>query len=276
MIPFFPGKVPELRIHAVASQPTGLEVELRISSRADNHTPDITLEKQTIALQSGLNCIPIQFNAHIKQPGYAFLCLMKNDTISLHYSLKRVTGILSVFNKTNPAVSNYGKQTPPEDIGMEEFEFWCPQRRPDGHNFALKIAPGLPLFSVQNAINGIARPTNHPNAWVADFKDPQPTLMLEWPSPQTIHQIELTFDADYDHPMETVLMTHPESVMPFCVRNYRLLDDKGQVVYEKKDNHQTRNTIKLLQPVTTSKLLFQAEAPGEHVPASLFEIRCYS
>jgi hypothetical protein len=276
MIPLFPGKVPELRIHAVASKATQLEVELRISSRADNHTPDITLEKQAIALKSGLNCIPIEFNAHIEQPTYAFLCLMKNDTISLHYSHQRITGILSVFNKTNPAVSNYGKQTPPEDIGMDEFEFWCPQRRPDGNNFALKIAPGLPVFTVQNVVNGVARPTSHPNAWVADFKDSQPTLVLEWPSPQTIQQIELTFDADYDHPMETVLMTHPESVMPFCVRNYRLLDDKGQIVYEKKDNHQTRNTIKLQHPVTTRKLILQAEAPGEHVPAALFEIRCYS
>jgi hypothetical protein len=276
MIPLLPGQLPELRIHAVAGQATELEVELRISSKADNHTPDISLEKQVVSLKAGLNCISLQFTAQPEQPCYAFLCLMKNPDVSLHYSQKRITGILSVFNKTNPAVSNYGKQTPPDDIGVDEFEFWCPQRRPEGHNFALKINPGIPVFSAKNISNGIARPTSNPNAWVADFKDPHPTLVLEWPSAQTIAKVDLTFDADYDHPMETVLMTHPENVMPFCVRNYRLLNDKGQIVFEKKDNYQTRNSISFSQPITTRQLLFQAEAPSEYIPASLFEIRCYS
>jgi hypothetical protein len=275
MIPLFAGQVPELRIHAVASQTTELEVELRISSKAHNYTPDVTLETQTISLKSGLNCISLHFATQIEQLCYAFLCLIKNPLVSLHYSQKRISGILSVFNKTNPAVSNYGKQTPPEDIGIEEFEFWCPQRRPDGHNFALKVAPGIAAFSAQNVLNGVARPTSHPNAWVAAFKDPQPTLVLEWPAAQTICQVELTFDADYDHPMETVLMTHPENVMPFCIRNYRLLDDTGQVVFEKKDNYYTRNSITFSKPVTTRKLILQAEAPSEQVPATVFEIRCY-
>ncbi|MDO1449393.1 FAD-dependent oxidoreductase [Rhodocytophaga aerolata] len=276
LIPLLPGNVPELRIHAIASQATELNVELRISSRVDNHTPDVTLEKQAISLNAGLNCIPLHFTAQIEQPCYAFLCLMKNPNVSLHYSQKRVTGLLSVFNKTNPAVSNYGKQTPPEDIGIDEFEFWCPQRRPEGHNFALKINPGIRVFSAQNVSNGIARPTSQPNTWVADFHDPQPTLILEWSSPQTISKIDLTFDADYDHPMETVLMSHPENRMPFCIRHYRLLNDTGQVVFEKEDNYQTRNSFTLDNPITTKRLIFQAEAPGEHIPAALFEIRCYS
>jgi hypothetical protein len=172
-------------------------------------------------------------------------------------------------------VSNYGKQTPLEDIGIDEFEFWCPQRRPDGYNFALKIEPGIPVFAAQQVVNGIARPTSHPNAWVADFKDVKPTLVLEWPSPQLISRVELTFDADYDHPMETVLMSHPENIMPFCIQQYRLLDDTGQVVFEKKGNYQTRNSITFTRPLTTRRLILEAEAPGEHVPAALFEIRCY-
>lgn len=74
-----------------------------------------------------------------KKLSYAFLVIQKNEKVRLHYSDQRVTGILSVFNTVNLAVSNYGKQVPPTDIGVETFEFWVPKRRPNGQNLALKF-----------------------------------------------------------------------------------------------------------------------------------------
>jgi hypothetical protein len=76
--------------------------------------------------------------------------------------------------------------------------------------------------------------------------------------------------------MESVLMTHPETVMPFCVRNYHIEDEQGRMVYQKKDNYHTRNEILFESPVETKKLKVILEHPSGDVPASLFSLRCYS
>lgn len=275
MIPFGSGKVNELVIHAHADEATSLDIELRICSRSDHHTPDVLLEVFTLPLNKGKNCLPIQFNSQIKEAVYGFVIFRKNELVTIPTTLKRVTGILSVFNTINKAVSNFGKQEPTEDIGVDAFEFWIPQRRPNGHNFAMHFKTPVTAFAASNVKNGIARPTNQPNAWVADWNDTKPTLTLSWEEMQNINTIELSFDTDFDHPMESVLMTHPENVMPFCVKNYKVTDEAGNVLYEKKDNHQTRNIMRFNEPVKTKKLMLEFEQTSPDVPVSVFEVRCY-
>ncbi|WP_428656144.1 FAD-dependent oxidoreductase [Runella sp.] len=269
-------------IHPYADEPTELEVELRISSKSDNHTPDVILAKRTISLQKGRNCVHLEFTAKdflslqdLESLGYAFLTLQKNPKVKIHYSNQRITGILSVFNTVNEAVSNYGKQEPVEDIGVDTFEFWCPQRRPAGKNPALKFEPALQVFEAENIRNGLQRPTNQPNAWVADYKDKKPALHLNWSEKQLIKRIVLHLDTDFDHPMESVLMSHPENEMPFCVKNVRILNDKNEVIAQISDNHQSIRTIILEQAVETQSLRIEAEHPSANVPAALFEVRCY-
>ncbi|WP_276485820.1 FAD-dependent oxidoreductase [Paraflavitalea pollutisoli] len=275
MVPLEAGEVAPFVIHVQSETETQLELELRISSKQGNHTPDISLAKQVLAIQPGRNCLQIAFDAVMEKPGYAFLTIMKNPLVQLHHTSKRVTGILSVFNTINKAVSNYGKQTPPEDIGMDTFEFWCPQRRPEGHNIAFKYTAALNAFGIDNIRNGIDRPTDRPNAWVADWKDPHPRLSIGWGTPQTINSIDLFFDADYDHPLESVLMHHPETVMPFCVRNYRIKNESGQLLAAVNGNYRTHNKIKLEKPVAVEKLIIELDHPSADVPAALFGVRCY-
>jgi hypothetical protein len=159
----------------------------------------------------------------------------------------------------------------------------------------MKVSPPLEAFSAQNLTNGFARPTNQPNAWVADFAHEQPVIRLSWDKPQTIARIELSFDTDFDHPMESVLMGHPERVMPFCVRevivaqtqrvpvaagghvgNSKNGSDTERLVGEVTDNHQSRRVIRLSQPVTTDSLEIRLVAPSANVPAALFEVRCFA
>jgi hypothetical protein len=275
MIPLQAGKIAPFIVHAQSEVETSLQVELRTSSKAGNHTPDITIATQTLSIHPGRNCLQLAFDVVMDEAGYAFLTFMKNPQVQLHRTHARVTGVLSVFNSVNKAVSNYGKQTPPENIGMDTFEFWCPQRRPEGHNIAFKYSEGLDLFKAGNIRNGIDRPTHQPNAWVADWKDPHPQLTIDWTEAQSISRIDLFFDADYDHPMESVLMHHPETVMPFCVRNYRIKDGAGNLIAEKRDNYLTHNTISLSKPVITDKLIVEVEHPSAEVPAAIFAVRCY-
>jgi hypothetical protein len=276
MLPLETGKVPDITVEADVREDTELRVELRMSSRTGNYTPDVTLETKCIPLEKGKRTIKLSFSATMPERAYAFVTFLENTAVSLYRTNTRVTGVLTAFNLINKAVSNFGKQTPPEDIGMEAFEFWCPQRRPDGHNLALQVEPALRTFGVEQIKSGVYRPTTAPNAWVSSLEDTAPQLKINWDKPQKIRYIDLFFDTDYDHPMESVLMGHPEDVMPFCVRNYKIVDDRGHIVFEKEGNYQSMNRIELDQPILTSALTIVVDRPSDHVPASLFSVRCYN
>ncbi|MBT1687141.1 FAD-dependent oxidoreductase [Dawidia soli] len=275
MLPLPAGPMPGVSFHAYAEQPTTLEVELRVSSKAGNYTPDVTLAAVRKELAVGKNCVDLAFDVSLPATAYAFVVFRKNPLVKVPFSSQRVTGVLSVFNHINEAVSNYGKQTPPDDIGIDAFEFWCPQRRPGGQNVALRLSQPLTCFGAENIRNGIARPVDAPNAWVADSKDANPALTLTWDAPRTFRTVVLKFDTDFDHPMETVLMGHPEQVMPFCVRQYTLRDEHGAVLYQREGNYQTQNVIRFREPVTTRSLTLTVAHPSAEVPSAVFEILCY-
>ncbi|RDC55926.1 FAD-dependent oxidoreductase [Pedobacter chinensis] len=276
MLPVHPGKFPAFKVLLRADAPTTFQAELRISARHGGFTPDTVLAVKHIALQAGEQDVNIDFDVVIDQDQYAFVCFLINEKVQLAYSDQRFTGMLSVFNGVNKAVSNNGKQVAPEGSGVETFEFWCPQRRPEGQNIALQFDEVIHTFSEHNIKNGIDRPTVQPNAWVADLADPAPTIEVAWEHEKFIEKIDLVFDTDTDHPMESVLMTHPETVMPFCVRNYHIEDEHGNVVYRKRDNYQARNEIVFESQLKIKKLKIILEHPSTNVPASLFSVRCYT
>jgi hypothetical protein len=263
------GAMPKVAFTLDVEAPTTVRAELRVCSRPDAHTPDVTLGgcEQRVAPGKGV-AVCFDFQATIDQPRYAFVCLMSNDRVAVHVSDARITGLLSLAHDK--------AQSPEKDIGVEAFELWLPRRRPGGHNLAVSIDPPIDLFAAPNLTNGVIRPTNHPNAWVAEVGDPAPSITLSWSTPQHIGRIELAFDADYDHPMESVLWHHPERAMPLCVRRYRILDDEGRVRHECSDNHQTLNRITFDTPVHTSRMVLEIiEMNGPCSPAAVFGVRCY-
>jgi hypothetical protein len=269
------GKMPSVTVWVEALADTELAVELRKSSKAFNHTPDVTLEKKSFNLIAGKHEILLDWSAVFEENSYAFVSFIKNPNIQIQYSEKRVTGLLTVFNATNPAVSNYGKQEPTEDIGVDTFEFWCPQRRPEGRNLALRLGEPISLFSPNNLKNNHNRPISAPNAWVADFNDPEPVVNIQWKESVTISEIDICFDTDFDHPMENVIYVHPETVMPFCATDIEICNDKDEVVGKISNNHLSTRTIQLDEPVCTQLLKIKVTNPNRHTPASLFQIRCY-
>lgn len=296
MLPVRPGPMPELEIVVDVAAPTTLRAELRVSVKAENHTPDRILQALALKLSPGeAKAVVLRFDATIDVPRYAFVCLAKNDALSVHLSEQRVTGVLALCHHLNRAVAKSATQTPPPGIGIDTFEFWLPKRRPGGKNFALRIHPPLELFGAGNLSNGYSRPTNQPNVWVAEFAHEQSAIRLCWDEPQTISRIELSFDTDFDHPMESVLMGHPERVMPFCVREVTIAvpkrvavlaghhngeasngGDTERLVCEITGNHHSRQTVRFREPVRTDCLELRTIAPSSHVSAALFEVRCYA
>lgn len=257
-------KLPKITIRAVAKNDTVLNVELRSSSKKENNTPDVTNVTKSIALKKGENSVEIEFDAVFDSPRYVFVCFMTNSDVQLPFSSQLVSGLVSVFNTANPAVSNYGKQTPPDGIGVEAFEFWCPQRRPNGKNLAMEFQSALASFGVKNILTGYYRPYVGVNGWIADGNDSAPAVNIKWDSAQRVSKLRLFFDTDFDHAMENVQMGHHDSAMPFCVANYTICGERGDVLCKVENNHQTVNDLVLENPYTGHelKIIFDKTTPN--------------
>ena len=253
------------------------EVVIKSSSSENHYTPDLTLESQIFELRKGVHQINYKCQKEIDFNGYSYLCFMKNEDVSILLSNDRITGVLTVQNKINAAVSNFGRQDPPSNIGIESFEFWTPERRPLGKNIAMNINPPLEIFEPDNISNGFLRPTSNGqiNAWVASLDDELPTLKVEWGEKKKISRLKLFFDADFDNSMESILMGHPESEIPFVVGDYQIYDDENIMVYNKEGNYQAINDIKFNKSIITTTLKLVFKKPNKNIPVSVFKIAAY-
>jgi hypothetical protein len=276
LLPVAAGPLPSVTFTVDAAHETTLEVEVRGSCRVQNYTPETVLHSESIPIAAGTGqTIRIAPACKVDSPRYVSYCLLRNPNVAVHLSDTRITGILSLSQSMNKAVAKDARQEPPADSGIDSFEFWLPSRRPGGKNFAITVDPPLDLFAAANVTNGVTRPTLQPNAWVAAVEDPRPRLTLRWDQPVTVSRIDLGFDTDFDHPLESVLWAHPERDIPFCVKRYRLVDGDGVVLYMSAVNHQTRNTVRLSPAVRTAELSIEVlETHG--APAAIFDVRCYS
>jgi hypothetical protein len=269
MIPMQAGKMPKVSITVDIAEATQLEVELRTSSKVFNQSPDVTLKTCIFDLDAGNNqTVTINFDTSIDEARYVFVCVMRNPHVTLHLSNQRVTGLMTVYQRR--------EQFPPSDIGVEIFEFWVPPRRPEGHNIAMTFNPPVNGFDPSNVINGTSRPVSSANAWVADVDDDTPALNIRWAIPQEINKMTLMFDTDWDHAMETSLRGHPEDVMPFTVKHYRVKDNSGDVIAEVEDNHQTVNHLTFEKPIETDQLQIEVVSSHGAIPASIFSVQCYT
>lgn len=276
MIPISDQDQLQIKVRVKAAEPTSFKGDLRLAEKPGNYTPDIICDVQEHELEEGENDIVYTFNNVNAKDQYVFICFHANKAVQIKSSNMRITGILSLFNKYNRAVSNFGKQEAPDGSGIHSFEFWTPEKRPAGHNIAMSIDPVAEIANIENIKNGFTRPTHVSNAWIANYADPRPTIVLTWQKKVSISRIVLFLDPDYDHPMESVLMGHPEDRVPFVVRDYKIEDGQGRLMHQTKGNYLGRNEILLAEPAVTDKVVIIMEHPTDNCPAALFEVCCYS
>lgn len=275
LLPVKTGKIPDFTLSIRGLKETQLDVEIRISSKLGNFTPDVTLGKQCHNIILGVNELCITSDYKLEEDQYVFFTIHKNSNVQVEYSDVRITGVLSVFNTINVAVSNYGKQEAPENIGIDSFEFWVPKRRPEGKNLAFSLSEPITSFELANLTSLIQRPTIQTNAWVASLNDERPEISIRWEKKQEISQIKCCFDTDWDHPMESVLINHPESIIPFCVQDFSIYDDSDNLVFEKIGNYKTLVELNLQIPIHSSELIIRLSKTNEQIPVSLFSIQIY-
>ncbi|MBD0402015.1 FAD-dependent oxidoreductase [Flammeovirga sp. EKP202] len=263
-----------LRVPVIAAKETTVDVELKASLEATNFTPEKVIGIQSTEVEAGRHFVDLKFDVSALGDTYVFVCFAPNADLQLNYSEDRITGILSVFRKENKAVSNFGQQEPPKEIGIDGFEFWTPQRRPEGQNIAMQLKTPLFIGKKENLESGVTRPVQSTNAWIAALDDAYPTLTLEWEEVQEISSIKLFFDADLDHAMESTQFGHPESIVPYCVESFRIKDETGKCLFQTVSNHTTLCDVKLDQPVKTSKLVIELDRKDSRIPVALFDVIC--
>jgi len=268
LVPMPAGRVPAISCLLDVAEPTTLELALRTGHQPGNFSPEKILAERRIALQPGLaQAVAFDFETTLDVGSYVFITFGANPAVQIHASEERITGLL--------ALRHLYDQTPPGDIGVDPLEFWTPERRPAGHNLALQFTPALEGFGPDNVTNGVTRPTHAANAWVAAPGEGTAWLEFRWQSRRTIGRVEIAFDPDWDHPLESVLFGHPERVMPFTVRDYRLLDGAGHVLHAARGNHQARNSIVLDPAATTDCLRLEMPSRQDNAPAAIFEVSIF-
>lgn len=268
LLPLPAGPVPQFGLRLDVSEPTTLQVELRHGRRPDDFTPDRVLSRRQIRLDKGDDQqIKVDFEAHQAEAGYVTLCLLANDQVRVRVSDHLVTGLVALRHRRDQAED--------PDTGCPGFEFWAPIRRPEGRNLALTLDPPVLLGDPAAISNGVDRPTSATNAWIAELDDRRPSLSVRWDQPVRIGRIELAFDTDFDHAMESVLYGQPEDAMPHCVRDFRLRSGE-QVLADVRDHHQSRWTLVLDDVVSTDELTVEVDAMNGAAPAAIFSVRCYS
>jgi hypothetical protein len=126
-------------------------------------------------------------------------------------------------------------------------------------------------------LGGYQRSVGLPGAWVAVAGDLQPTLHIEWASKQKIQRLDVFFDADYDHALESVLMRHPDSVSPYCVKAFQVLDDAGRELARADDWHHGRWTCRFETSVETTRISIQILSMNDpNALPSVYQVRAYA
>lgn len=275
LLPMKAGAAPEITLTVDSTTATNLTATLWRSSRPGNATPDVKLASTTTEIEAGKNMpVRFRFETTIDADAHVFFILEPTPGVSLHLSKRQLPGVLTLWQKMNRMVAKSAVQTPPEGSGIDTFAFWLPDRRPVARNLAVSIQPPIRCYEPCMVVNGWSRPWCGANAWTPAREDHAPWLRLEWGEAKVLHSIELKFDTDFDHPMESVLMGHPERVMPGCVTAFAVRTLEGETLATVNGNHQTHWRMNLDEAVRTSGIEIAILDCGPAPPA-IFEVRCY-
>ncbi|MDR7114364.1 FAD-dependent oxidoreductase [Caulobacter sp. BE254] len=273
LLPLTAGPAPAVTFLVEVEQDAELVAELCVSAREGNFIPDRMLARSKVSLGKDDTSARFVFDT-LMPDGYAFVVLRPAPGVRVRLSDTRVTGVLTVSQTFGDRVAKSAIQSPPADIGIDSFPFWIPERRPGGKLFAATFDPPVRPFGAAAVLKGPDRPAQAANAWLPANDDAAPALTLRWAQAQTVGRIELSFDTDFDHGMESLLIRHPERAIPFCVSSYRLVADNDVELAFVRQNYRTRNVIRLDRPIQTRTLTLEIKQ-GNGAPPAVFAVRVY-
>jgi hypothetical protein len=195
-----------------------------------------------------------KLNVDVPSGRYLRLDLLPNPRVEWHTGRMMQPGHPSAFQVSPDKMRRYG-------LGL---------------TLAFRVTPPQPCFGASNVLTGVTRPYCWTNLWRSDPDETtEPWLQLEWPTLQTVGQVELTF-AGY---MVGAYQSYPPFYRdPQCARDYRIeawADGYWRPVADITGNYQRHRRHTLDQPVTTDRLRVVIRATHSDPSAGIYEMRCY-
>lgn len=137
----------------------------------------------------------------------------------------------------------------------------------------------------ESIINGYVRDMygEMHNRWIAPMTDKGAWIELSWEEPQTIREVQITFDTGFHRPLTlTAKDSYNQRILrapqPETVRDYtvsvRTADGEFEHVAEVKGNHQ-RLRRHDFEPVKALAVRIQIDATNGTEQARIYEVRCY-
>jgi hypothetical protein len=276
LIPFPPGKIPKIKVMIRAESTLDAIFQLRRSGRYGNYSPDTVLEEITLNIRRGFSGgVSVDFQSILEKPEYLTVVILPAPGLSVFESHSSFPGILRLHHGANMQVATSAVQIPPPDSGIESFEFWIPDRRHAAFLWAASFTPALTPYHKRFLMNTYERPFIESNCWAVKPGHNQPAeILIKWKNIQKINRLIISMDSDFDHPMESVQLTHKDRVSPFLPRLLRVKDDMDSTVASVEKIHNSRVDIRFEHSLTTSSLTIQIpESWGEII--SIFRISAY-
>ncbi|MEO3741483.1 FAD-dependent oxidoreductase [Kosakonia sp. WA-90] len=258
--------LPKITLRLRSTTPLQLAVSLLGSKRAGNFTPDEQYDECILQLSPGEGEYALTFNWQSARDQYLFLAFDARDSVEIALTDTHLPGMMTVFNSLNARVAKHTRQVADGDYGVDEFDFWLPRRHPQQIMPALRVSQPLAYWGAQNVLNGRLRPEQQINAWSPAANDNTPEIIWRWPTPQSLKQLTLVQDNDFDNAMESVQMGHPYAVTPHCITHYRLWAD-DRLLAEVKANHHSVCQHCLDEPLTATSIRLEILATAGALPA---------
>jgi len=136
-------------------------------------------------------------------------------------------------------------------------------------------------------INGVTRSIwkQETNLWAAEMTGKPPSIELSWEKPQTLSQVQLTFDTGFHRELTLtkqdainkgiIRAPQPETVRDYVISCRQATDGPWAEIARVKGNHQRVNRLHF-KPITAQAVRVEVLATNGDPLARIFEVRCYA
>lgn len=138
--------------------------------------------------------------------------------------------------------------------------------------YPLRLNPPSKPYGPENIINGISRPTcSAPNLWISEEGFPQ-SVDLDFPEPQRINTIYITFDTNLDTPEPFRNVPEPECVRDYAVY-YKINGERIKLLEERGNYHRRR--VHRFNEIECEGISIEVLSTNGDPYARIYEIRIY-
>ncbi len=265
-----------LELLVSSEEETVLHIELWSTDRGENYVPVHSLAKTEIQLRKG-QCYwaPVSLSWQPEQPCNAFVIIRQQPGVSLHWSNKPLTGVLSFERSELPAVDMML-----ENVTSSQLVTQWRMKRGDRKVICFRVNNYTEAYAAQNAIDGFLRPFAGPHMWVSEpMKDNESEwIQLSWQKPIDIQEMQLVWNDDVNEYFNNLhFYRTPFEIMPELVKDYDievLQEGSWQKVIHKKENRQRKNSHFVKESNVTALRVKINQTNGSE-RAELIELRVY-